>query len=237
MIISTANDDRYRSGAFALFSTANGTMLNALPNILTLSRIAVIPVLVGAFWLPGALADWVPFALYAAACFTDWLDGYLARRFGQMSELGRFLDPVADKLLVAASILMVVAFDRIDNWSILAAVVILCREIMVAGLREFLAELRVTVPVTRLAKWKTGVQMLAIGFLLLHDSAPGWLNAPLVGEVGLWVAAILTLYTGYDYFLAALQHFEPNSAAQHQARERRLDAGKSVAAEKPGATK
>lgn len=184
-------------------------MPTSLPNILTISRIAVIPVLVASFWLPGAWGDWFPLGLYISACFTDGLDGFLARRFGQQSELGRFLDPVADKLLVAATILMLVAFDRIEDWSILAAVVILCREILVAGLREFLAELRVMVPVAKLAKWKTAVQMVAIGFLLAYDSAPAWLNAPLIGEAGLWIAAILTLYTGYDYFLAALQHFEP----------------------------
>jgi cardiolipin synthase len=183
--------------------------MTSLPNILTTSRIAIIPALVGAFWLPGSLADWIPLTLFVAASLTDWLDGYLARRYGLQSELGRFLDPVADKLLVAAAILLLVATDRIQGWSVLAALVILCREILVAGLREFLAELKVRVPVTGLAKWKTAVQMTAIGFLLANDSAPSWLNAPVIGVTGLWLAALLTLYTGYDYLLAGLKHFAP----------------------------
>ena len=181
-------------------------MLLNLPNLLTISRIVVIPALCAAFWLPGQWAYWVPLGLFVAAGLTDWLDGHLARRYAAVSDLGRFLDPVADKLLVAAAILMLVAFDRIAGVSVLAAVVILCREILVTGLREFLAEVRVKVPVSTLAKWKTTMQMVAIGFLLGGAAGPAWLRAELIGEIGLWVAALLTLYTGYDYLQTGLRH-------------------------------
>jgi cardiolipin synthase len=202
-------------------------MLSSPPNLLTLSRILVIPAMCGAFWLPGAWGDWVPLALFIAAGVTDWLDGHLARRYGMMSDLGRFLDPVADKLLVAAAILMVVAFDRIGGISVLAAVIILCREILVTGLREFLAELRVRVPVSTLAKWKTTVQMVAIGFLVAGDAGPDWIDAPLIGEIGLWIAALLTLYTGYDYLQAGLRHVTAGAPAT------RAEAANSAAAAAP----
>lgn len=183
-------------------------MLTSAPNLLTLSRILVIPALCGALWLPGAWGDWVPVGLFIAAGITDWADGWLARRYGLISNLGRFLDPVADKLLVAAAILMLVAFDRIEGFTVLAAGVILCREILVAGLREFLGELRVRVPVTRLAKWKTAVQMVAIGVLLGAGGAPAWLPAHEIGATGLWLAALLTIYTGYDYLRAGLAEID-----------------------------
>jgi len=189
-------------------------MLNSLPNILTVSRILAIPAICAAFFLPGAWSAWVPLALFAAAGITDWFDGYLARKWGQMSDLGRFLDPVADKLLVAAVILMLIAFDRIDRVTCVAAVVIMCREITVTGLREFLAELRVKVPVSRLAKWKTTVQLIALGFLIVGDHGPDILHVRFVGEVGIWVAAVLTLYTGWDYLQTGLRHMasEPKPA-------------------------
>lgn len=182
-----------------------------LPNLLTISRILVIPAMCGAFWLPGDWSAWVPLGLFAFAGITDWFDGWLARRWGQMSNLGRFLDPIADKLLVAAAILMVVAFHRIEGVSVLAAVIILCREVAVTGLREFLAELKVKVPVSRLAKWKTTVQILALGFLMSGDAGWAWINAPLVGEVLLWIAALLTLYTGWDYLQAGLRYLTDES--------------------------
>lgn len=181
-------------------------MLNSLPNILTVSRILAIPAICAAFYLPGAWSAWVPLVLFAAAGITDWFDGYLARKWGQMSDLGRFLDPVADKLLVAAVILMLIAFERIDRITCLAAVVIMCREVTVTGLREFLAELRVKVPVSRLAKWKTTVQLIALGILIVGDHGPEILHVRLVGEIGLWVAAVLTLYTGWDYLQTGLRH-------------------------------
>lgn len=187
-------------------------MLNGLPNILTVSRILAIPAICAAFFLPGAWSAWIPLALFAAAGITDWFDGYLARKWGQMSDLGRFLDPVADKLLVAAVILMLIAFERIDRITCLAAVVIMCREITVTGLREFLAELRVKVPVSRLAKWKTTVQLIALAILIVGDHGPAEIPVRLLGEIGLWLAAILTIYTGWDYLQTGLRHMASEPA-------------------------
>ncbi len=181
-------------------------MLKNLPNLLTLSRIVVIPPIVALFWLDGNAARWITLALYAAACITDFFDGYVARSTGQISRFGRFLDPVADKLLVASLILMLVAFDRVTGLGILPALVILGREILVSGLREFLATLEVGVPVSNLAKWKTTIQMFTLGFLIVGDAAPPWIPAVAIGEIGLWIAAVLTLITGYDYLRAGLRH-------------------------------
>ncbi|MBL6936153.1 MAG: CDP-diacylglycerol--glycerol-3-phosphate 3-phosphatidyltransferase [Alphaproteobacteria bacterium] len=181
-------------------------MITTLPNLLTLSRIAVIPILVGLFFLDGAAPRWVALGLFALAGATDFFDGYLARTRGQYSALGQFLDPVADKVLISAVILMLVAFDRISGLTVLPALVILVREIMVSGLREFLAELRVGVPVSRLAKWKTTIQMLALGFLIVGDASPDWIPAILIGDIGVWLAAGITLVTGYDYLQAGLRH-------------------------------
>jgi cardiolipin synthase len=194
-------------------------MLSSLPNLLTLSRILAIPGICAAFYLPGAWSAWVPLVLFAAAGITDWFDGYLARKWGQMSNLGRFLDPVADKLLVCAVILMLIAFERIDRITCLAAVVIMCREITVTGLREFLAELRVKVPVSRLAKWKTTAQLIALGFLIVGDYAFDWIHARLVGEVLIWLAALLTLYTGWDYLITGLRHMAASDEAKAEGRE------------------
>ena len=181
-------------------------MAQSLPNLLTLSRIVVIPALIAAFYLPEPSANWVAFAIFLAASITDYFDGYFARRQDAQSDLGRFLDPLADKLLVAAAVLMLVAYDRIGDWDVLAAIVIVCREILVSGLREFLAGLSIGVPVSKLAKWKTGLQMTAITLLLLGDAAPFSIPALELGIAGLWIAAVLTLYTGYDYLRAGLRH-------------------------------
>lgn len=181
-------------------------MLTGLANLLTLFRIAAVPVLVGLFYLDRPLGSWLACGLFALAALTDFFDGYIARTFRQQSAFGRFLDPVADKLLVSATLLMLVGFGQIDTITILPTVVILCREILVSGLREFLAELSVGVPVSQLAKWKTVLQMFAIGFLIVGDSGPAWLPVRLIGETGLWVAAALTLVTGYDYLRASLVH-------------------------------
>jgi cardiolipin synthase (CMP-forming) len=186
-------------------------MLNTLPNILTLSRIAVIPLVVASFYLPQPWSSWIGTSLFAAACITDWLDGHFARRFAQVSAFGRFLDPIADKLLVALVLMMLVAFDRLHMPSLLPALVILAREILVSGLREFLADVRVSVPVSRLAKWKTGIQMVAIGVLLLATGDASTRPILYTGEVLLWLAAILTIVTGYDYLRAGLIHM----AADH----------------------
>lgn len=181
-------------------------MLVTLPNILTLSRIFAIPALIATFYFPGPDAKWAALGIFIAAGVTDFLDGYLARLRGEFSRLGQFLDPVADKLLIASVILMLVAFHRITGITVLAAVVILCREILVSGLREFLAQIKVGLPVTRLAKWKTTVQIIALAFLLVGDAAPKGLYVPVIGVVGLWAAALLTLITGYDYLRAGLKH-------------------------------
>lgn len=190
-----------------------------LPNILTLSRILVIPPMVGAFYLDKDWANIIACILFVSASLTDFLDGYFARSWSQQSDIGRFLDPVADKLLVAAAILMLVGFDRLDGLQVLAALVILCREILVSGLREFLAELRVGVPVSRLAKWKTGIQMTAIALLLLGESGPRWLQPETVGAFLLWVAAGLTLITGYDYLRNGLKYMSTTSVSTHREHE------------------
>ncbi|RAI35648.1 CDP-diacylglycerol--glycerol-3-phosphate 3-phosphatidyltransferase [Rhodoplanes serenus] len=192
----------------------------ALPNILTYGRIAAVPLVVACMYgqivLEGGIwLRWVALVLYVAAAVTDFLDGYLARSWGQQSSFGRMLDPIADKLLVSACLLMLAADRTIYGWSIWAAIIILCREILVSGLREYLAELQVSVPVTRLAKWKTSVQLVAIGVLLAGDAGDNlvstsvYLGFPFVTFTGLtllWVSALLTLYTGYDYFRAGLHH-------------------------------
>lgn len=182
------------------------SLLLSVPNLLTYGRIAAVPAIVLVLYgLQGDLRHWVACGLFAAACLTDWLDGYLARALEQQSMLGRMLDPIADKLLVGATLLMLV-FDRtITGFAIFAAAIILCREILVSGLREFLAELNVKVLVSRLAKWKTAVQMVALGLLLAGPA--GEALVPHLTSVGiglLWVSALLTLYTGYDYLRAAV---------------------------------
>ena len=178
-------------------------MLNTA-NVLTLSRIAAIPLVVVAMWLDRSWSPWVAVVLFAAAAITDWFDGYFARRYHQISRLGRFLDPIADKLLVAAVLVMLVQSGPLHGVNVFAALIILAREILVSGLREFLAELRVGLPVSQLAKWKTTVQMVAIAFLLVGDAA-----SPLVTTLGIWLiwlAAVLTLITGYDYLRTGLRH-------------------------------
>ncbi len=189
-----------------------------LPNLLTLFRIAVIPAMVAVFYLRSDFGNWLSMGLFALAAITDFFDGYIARMRGQQSGFGRFLDPVADKLLVAAALLMMVGFGHISGLAILPALVILCREIMVSGLREYLAEIRVSVPVSELAKWKTTIQMIAIGFLLVGDAGPVALPTRLIGEIGLWLAAAITLITGYDYLRSGLGHIErADRAAERRA--------------------
>lgn len=180
-------------------------MLN-LPNILTLSRIFVIPVVIAMFYWDSPTTRWVMLGLFTAAGITDFFDGYLARRSNQVSAFGRFLDPIADKLLVAALLLMLVGFERMSTWSYLPAVIILMRELLVSGLREFLAQTQVSIPVSTLAKWKTTLQMFTLGFLIVGTDAPTWIPAQVIGEVGLWLAALLTLITGYDYLKAGITH-------------------------------
>jgi cardiolipin synthase len=181
-------------------------MLTSLPNLLTLFRIAAIPGIVALFFVESNLGQYLACGLFSIAAITDFFDGYVARAFGQQSSFGKFLDPVADKLLVASALLMATGFGQISGLTILPAVVILCREILVSGLREFLAGLQIGVPVSTLAKWKTMIQMFAIGFLIVGDSGPDALPTRLIGEFGLWAAAVLTLITGYDYLRASLHY-------------------------------
>ncbi len=179
------------------------------PNLLTIGRVVAVPALVAAFYIPGNAGKWVACAIFTLAAITDFFDGYLARSWSMQSSFGRMLDPIADKLLVGAAILMLIHFDRAP---ILPSLIILCREIIVSGLREFLAELRVGLPVSRLAKWKTGVQMTALGFLMVGTAAPWWLFADEIGWYGLWLAAGLTVITGLDYFYVGIRHSTASNA-------------------------
>ncbi len=194
-------------------------MLTQLPNLLTLSRIFAIPLLVGTFYLDSPLGNWLGLGILAFAGITDFLDGYVARAWSQQSRLGTFLDPIADKLLVSALLLMLVATGRIPGLAVLPAVVILCREILVSGLREFLAGVDVGMPVTRLARWKTTLQILALGFLIVDAAGPdfGPLSTTDIGVIGLWGAALLTLITGYDYLRAGLRHIDTTSGTGSSA--------------------
>lgn len=200
-------------------------MITSLPNLLTISRVVAIPVLVALFYLDGDIWRWVACALFTVAALTDFFDGYLARAWSEQSAFGRFLDPIADKLLVAAAILMLVAFDRIAGLVVLPALIILCREILVSGLREFLAELNVGLPVSRLAKWKTVIQMVALGVLIVGDAGPAAIPVQWIGEAGLWTAAVFTLVTGYDYLRAAGVHVAPSGPVYRADPQRRQQPG------------
>lgn len=185
---------------------ARSTVLS-LPNILTYGRILAVPAVVATAFVQGDFGRWLCLGIFIAASITDFFDGYLARAWHQQSALGRMLDPIADKLLISACLIVLCSNQVISGYSLWAAAIILMREISVSGLREFLAELRVSVPVTKLAKWKTTFQMVALGFLLAAPAGDKVL--PFNTEIGtflLWIAALLTLYTGYDYFRAGIRH-------------------------------
>jgi len=176
---------------------------------LTYGRVLAVPVVAAClfgsdeFWM-----RWLALALFTVAAITDFLDGYLARMWSQQSSLGQMLDPIADKLLVAACLLMLVADKTISSWSLWAAIVILCREILVSGLREFLAGLRVPLPVSTVAKWKTAMQLAAIGFLIAGPAGERLLpGTTTIGLCLLWLSAILTFYTGWDYMKAGIRYF------------------------------
>jgi cardiolipin synthase (CMP-forming) len=179
-----------------------------LANLLTYGRLAAVPAVVALlFWPEDHWSRWIALGIFVLAGITDYLDGYVARTYAQQSALGRMLDPIADKLLVAACLLMLVADKTILGWSIWAAIVILCREILVSGLREFLAELKVGVPVSRVAKWKTTAQIVAVGFLIAGPAGETVLPGTVwIGTVLLWISAILTIYTGWDYLKTGIHH-------------------------------
>ncbi|MBV1701751.1 MAG: CDP-diacylglycerol--glycerol-3-phosphate 3-phosphatidyltransferase [Hyphomicrobiales bacterium] len=180
----------------------------SLPNLLTYGRVVAVPLVVGFLMLPDLTwARWTAFIIFALAGISDFFDGYFARIWQQQSSMGRMLDPIADKLLVAACLMALAEIGTFNHWTIWAAIIILCREILVSGLREYLAELRVSLPVTRIAKWKTTAQILALGFLIVGPAGervvPGTAQ---IGLVLLLVAAALTLYTGWDYMRAGFKH-------------------------------
>ncbi len=181
----------------------------SLPNLLTLSRIVAVPLLVGFLWWPGWAAGYaIAFALYCLMGITDYFDGYLARSNGAVSKLGIFLDPIADKIMVAAVILILVGTRDIAGIHVIAALVILLREIAVSGLREFLAQLQVSVPVSRLAKWKTTFQLVSLGGLILAGALPDLGCLQVVGLAALWAAAVMTVVTGWDYLRVGLKHMD-----------------------------
>ena len=184
-------------------------VMSSLPNILTCSRIFAVPLLAFFLWWPEWRAGYlIGFVLYCVIAITDFFDGYLARAQGTVSKLGIFLDPIADKIMIAAVILLLVFTRDIDGYHVIAALMILLREIIVSGLREFLATLQVSMPVTQLAKWKTTFQLVAFGALILAGALPAmeWIKA--VGLVSLWGAAVLTLITGWDYLRVGLKHMD-----------------------------
>ena len=182
-----------------------------IPNILTIGRIIIVPIFVVTFFIPGLFGDLIPFFLFVLASFTDYLDGVLARLFKEESKLGELLDPIADKILVAAALILLVMNGTIKNYEVIAAIIILTREILVSGLREFLAKGKVDMQVTSLSKLKTLIQMTSIAILLTGESGNKIINfqdynAQTVGIILLWLSAFLTLYTGYDYLRKGIDH-------------------------------
>jgi cardiolipin synthase len=186
-------------------------MLKKIPNILTIGRIIIVPFFVLSFYLPGFYGDLTAFALFVVASFTDFLDGMLARMMGEESKLGELLDPIADKIIVATALILLVMSGTIRHYEVIAAIIILTREILISGLREFLARGQIKLPVTNLAKLKTFLQMLAIALLLTGETGNKILNfkdydAQTIGIILLWLSAFLTLYTGYEYLRKGIDH-------------------------------
>ena len=186
-------------------------MLNKIPNILTIGRIIIVPFFVLAFYLPGFYGDLTAFALFVIASFTDFLDGMLARLMGEESKLGELLDPIADKIIVATALILLVMSGTVRHYEVIAAIIILTREILISGLREFLARGQIKLPVTNLAKLKTFLQMFAISLLLTGETGNKIINfqdynAQTIGIILLWLSAFLTLYTGYEYLRKGIDH-------------------------------
>ena len=186
-------------------------MLKKIPNLLTIGRIIIVPFFVLAFYLPGFYGDLTACVLFIVASFTDFLDGMLARMMGEESKLGELLDPIADKIIVATALILLVMSGTIRHYEVIAAIIILTREILISGLREFLAKGRIKLPVTNLAKLKTFLQMLAIALLLTGETGSKIINfqdynAQTIGIILLWLSAFLTLYTGYEYLRKGIDH-------------------------------
>ena len=182
-----------------------------IPNYLTIGRIIIVPIFVLTFYLPGFYGDIIPFSLFVIASFTDFLDGLLARMYKEESKLGELLDPIADKIIVATALILLVMDGTIKNFEVIAAIIILTREILISGLREFLAKGKVNMPVSGLSKLKTFLQMFAISILLLGQPGNKLINfqdynAQTIGIIILWLSAFLTLYTGYDYLRKGIDH-------------------------------
>ena len=182
-----------------------------IPNYLTIGRIIIVPIFVISFYLPGLYGDIIPFGLFIVASFTDFLDGLLARMYKEESKLGELLDPIADKIIVAAALILLVMDGTIKNYEVIAAIIILTREILISGLREFLAIGRIKLPVSNLAKLKTFLQMFAISALLTGETGNRIINfqdynAQTIGIILLWLSAFLTLYTGYEYLRKGIDH-------------------------------
>jgi len=182
-----------------------------IPNILTFGRIVIVPIFVLSFFLPGFYGDLIPFVLFIIASFTDFLDGLLARLFKEESKLGELLDPIADKILVCSALILLVADGTIKNFEVIAAIIILTREILISGLREFLAKGQIKMPVSSLAKVKTFIQMFSISILLTRETGNQLINfqdynAQTIGIILLWLSAFLTIYTGYDYLRKGIDH-------------------------------
>ena len=182
-----------------------------IPNYLTIGRIIIVPIFVFTFFLPGLFGDLIPFFIFLLASFTDYLDGLLARLFKEESKLGELLDPIADKIIIAAALILLVMNETIKNFEVIAAIIILTREILISGLREFLAKVSIDMPVTGLSKLKTFLQMLSIAILLTGESGNKIINfqdynAQTIGIILLWLSAFLTLYTGYDYLIKGIDH-------------------------------
>ena len=182
-----------------------------IPNILTIGRIIIVPIFVFSFYLTGLYGDVIPFALFIIASFTDFLDGLLARMFKEESKLGELLDPIADKIIVAAALILLVMDGTIKNFEVIAAIIILTREILISGLREFLAKGQIKLPVSNLAKLKTFLQMFSIAILLTGETGKKIINfqdydAQTIGIILLWFSAFLTLYTGYEYIIKGIDH-------------------------------
>jgi len=182
-----------------------------IPNILTIGRIIIVPFFVVSFFLPGFYGEIIPFLLFILASFTDFLDGLLARLYKEESKLGELLDPIADKIIVSAALILLVMNGTIQNYEVIAAIIILTREILISGLREFLAEVQIKIPVSSLAKGKTFIQMFSIAILLTGETGNKIINfedynAQTVGIILLWLSAFLTLYTGYDYVRKGIEH-------------------------------
>ena len=178
-----------------------------ISNILTIIRILIIPIIVARIYLKSPFYGWIAFILFCLASITDYFDGYLARIRNEVSNLGTFLDPIADKLLVAAVILILTSKEVITDWETIPALIILLREIAVSGLREYLAGIKVSVPVSKIAKLKTSLQLIALAILILSESGFSIIPVLFIGKVALWSAGLLTLYTGYDYLRSGLKHF------------------------------